>query len=63
MVNRPAAMSAYEFAVVSSLRATQLMRGCIPLVTSTQKTIMTAQLEVAAGLVAKMDPDAPEVVI
>ena len=56
-------MSAYEFAVVSSLRANQLMRGCTPRVTSIQKTIMTAQLEVAAGLVAKMDPDAPDVVI
>ena len=60
MVIRPPAMSAYEFAVVSSLRAKQLMRGCIPLVSTTQKTIMTAQLEVAAGLVAKV-PDEPEI--
>ena len=52
-------MSAYEFAVVASLRATQLMRGCIPLVSTTQKAIMTAQLEVAQGLVARV-PAEPE---
>jgi DNA-directed RNA polymerase subunit K/omega len=60
MVKRPSAMSAYEFAVVSGLRAKQLMRGCIPMVGTSQKMIMTAQLEVAAGLVAKVpDPPAP----
>ncbi len=53
-------MNAYEFAVVSSLRAKQLMSGSIPRVSTTQKTIMTAQLEVAAGLVAKA-PDEPEI--
>ena len=56
-------MSAYEFAVVASLRTAQLMRGCIPLVSTTQKAIMTAQLEVAQGLVAKLpeEPEASEV--
>jgi len=58
MVKRPPAISAYEFAVVSGLRAKQLMRGCVPLVGTSQKMIMTAQLEVAAGLVAKV-PDTP----
>ena len=46
-------MNAFEFAVISSLRAAQLMRGCIPRVTTTQKMIMTAQLEVAAGKVVR----------
>ncbi|MDA1183067.1 MAG: DNA-directed RNA polymerase subunit omega [Acidobacteria bacterium] len=59
MVKRPPAISAYEFAVVSGLRAKQLMRGCVPMVGTSQKLIMTAQLEVAAGLVAKM-PDPPD---
>lgn len=49
-------MNGFEFAVVSSLRAAQLMRGCTPRVATTQKTIMTAQLEVAAGKVARLVP-------
>ena len=43
-------MSAYMFAVLASLRAAQLMRGCLPrLVTSSHKTTVVAQLEVAGG--------------
>jgi DNA-directed RNA polymerase subunit K/omega len=52
-------INAFEFAVVSTLRAKQLMRGCTPRVESTQKTIMTAQLEVAAGKVARVIPPPP----
>jgi DNA-directed RNA polymerase subunit K/omega len=52
-------MNGFEFAVVSSLRAAQLMRGCTPRVTTIQKTIMTAQLEVAAGKVARLVPPPP----
>lgn len=59
MVQRPVAMNAFEFAVVSSLRVAQLMRGCTARVTSTHKTIMTAQLEVAAGKVARLVPAPP----
>jgi len=47
----------FDFAgqVVSGLRAAQLMRGCIPrVVRSTEKVITTAQMEVAAGLVARI---------
>jgi hypothetical protein len=50
-------MNAYEFVVVSSLRAAQLMRGCIPRVASTHKMMVTAQLEVAAGKIAAVSPD------
>lgn len=50
-------MNAFEFVVVSSLRAAQLMRGCIPLVESTHKTTMTAQLEVATGKIAGLVND------
>ena len=59
MIQRPEEMNAFEFVVVSSLRAAQLMRGCTPRVASVQKTIMTAQLEVAAGKVARLVPTAP----
>ncbi len=41
-------MNAFEFAVLSSLRATQLNRGCTPRVPPSAKITVTAQLEVAA---------------
>jgi DNA-directed RNA polymerase subunit K/omega len=54
VVTRPVGMNAFEFVVVSSLRAAQLMRGCTPRVPPGYKHIVTAQLEVAAGKVAKI---------
>ncbi len=59
MVQRPHSTNAFEFAVVASLPAAQLMRGCTPQVTSTHKVIITAQLEVAAGKIAKLAPSVP----
>ena len=52
MIQRPVEMAGFMFSVLSSLRAAQLMRGCLPRVTSSQKPVMTAQLEVATGKVA-----------
>jgi DNA-directed RNA polymerase subunit K/omega len=46
-------MSAFEFVVLSSLRAAQLTRGCTPRVDGAHKIIMTAQIEVAAGKVGR----------
>ena len=60
MIQRPVEMNGFEFAVVSALRAAQLMRGCTPRVGGTQKLIMTAQLEVASGKVARIVPSAPD---
>jgi DNA-directed RNA polymerase subunit K/omega len=55
VIRRPAGSNPFEFAVVSGLRAAQLMRGCIPRVArGTEKVITTAQMEVAAGLVARI---------
>jgi len=55
VIRRPAGSNPFEFAVVSGLRAAQLMRGCIPrVVRGTEKVITTAQMEVAAGLVARI---------
>lgn len=51
MVRARAGLGAFEFAVLSSLRVAQLIRGCSPRVASTHKHIMTAQMEVAAGTV------------
>jgi DNA-directed RNA polymerase subunit K/omega len=54
VVTRPAGTNAFEFVVVSALRAAQLMKGCTPRVPPGYKPIVTAQLEVAAGLVSKI---------
>ncbi len=52
-MHHPPGMNGFEFAVMSGLRAAQLMRGCTPRVVSTHKLIVTAQLEVAAGLIGR----------
>jgi DNA-directed RNA polymerase subunit K/omega len=47
MVKRPDDMNAFEFVVLSGLRAAQLHRGCTPRVEQSQKIAVTAQREVA----------------
>ena len=47
MVKRPDGMNAFEFSVLSGLRAAQLNRGCTPRVLRCAKTAVTAQHEVA----------------
>jgi DNA-directed RNA polymerase subunit K/omega len=47
MIRRPAGISAFEFAVLSGLRAAQLNRGCTPRVDRSAKIAITAQQEVA----------------
>lgn len=47
MVKRPVDMNAFEFAVVSGLRAAQLQRGCAPRAQRHDKIFLTAQHEVA----------------
>ena len=60
----PAEMSAFEFVVLSSLRAAQLTRGCIPRVDGgTHKIITTAQMEVAARKVRSVERTDVTVVI
>lgn len=59
MVHRPPEIPAFEFVVLSGLRAAQLMRGCTARVESTHKRIETAQIEVATGLVVR----APNLVV
>ncbi len=53
MIHRPLNVNAFEFAVVSGLRAAQLRRGSIPRVEGTHKITVLAQLEVAGGLVVR----------
>ena len=56
---RPAHMNAYEFAVVSALRAQQLMAGCTPRLSGTHRATTMAQMEVAGGCIARAVADAP----
>ena len=59
MVQRPAHLNAFEFVVVSSLRAAQLMRGCVPRVPAGGKRIVIAQREVAEGMVTRLPDGLP----
>ena len=56
MVQRPPGFNAFEFVVLSGLRAAQLMRGCTPRVVSAHKVITTAQMEVAEWKVIRAVP-------
>ena len=47
MIIRPDGMNAFEFAVLSGLRAAQLCRGCAARVAPSSKVAVTAQHEVA----------------
>ena len=55
-VCRPPGFGAFQFAIVSSLRAAQLMRGCTPRVeVGLHKATVIAQHEIALGMVV-MEP-------
>jgi len=63
MVSRPTHINAYEFAVLSALRAQQLIAGCVPRLAGTHNAATMAQMEVAAGQVCRAaEDDAPAVV-
>ncbi|PYQ73244.1 MAG: hypothetical protein DMG04_14645 [Acidobacteria bacterium] len=57
MVKRPDGMNAFEFSVLSALRAAQLHRGCTPRVAESQKVAVTAQHEIAERKVVRSDVD------
>jgi DNA-directed RNA polymerase subunit K/omega len=60
MIRRPTGISAFEFAVLSGLRAAQLNRGCTPRVERSAKMAITAQQEVAERKVVRApDVDKP----
>lgn len=54
MIQRPSDLGKFEFVILSTLRAAQLMRGCRPRVDGVHKATVIAQLEVATGKVAPM---------
>jgi hypothetical protein len=60
VIKRPAGLGTFEFVVLATLRAGQLMRGCRPRIEGVHKAAVTAQLEVAEGHIVQLlvDPDA-----
>ena len=61
MINRPDGIGVFEFAVLASLRAAQLCRGCAPRVDGDHCVAVTAQMEVAGGVVTLHDDRAAAV--
>jgi DNA-directed RNA polymerase subunit K/omega len=53
VIKRPDGMNAFEFAVLSGLRAAQLSRGCTPRVLRSAKLTVTAQHEIAERKVVR----------
>ena len=60
MVTRPREFNAYEFVVISSLRAKQLMSGCVPRVEGDHSASTMAQMEVAVGQVGRASAEEPQ---
>ena len=58
MTIRPTHLNAYEFVVLSALRAQQLMAGCTARLPGTHSAATMAQMEVAEGCVARVKGDA-----
>lgn len=59
MVARPMHLNAYEFVAVSALRAKQLLAGCTPRLDGRHNAPTMAQMEVAAGHVARVGDEDP----
>jgi DNA-directed RNA polymerase subunit K/omega len=60
VVNRPINFNSYEFVVVSSLRAKQLLAGCTAHVDGEHTAAVKAQMEVAGGHVVRSPDDLPQ---
>jgi DNA-directed RNA polymerase subunit K/omega len=60
MVIRPSAFNSYEYVVIASLRAKQLLSGCVPRVEGEHSAATMAQMEVAGGKVGRASADEPE---
>jgi DNA-directed RNA polymerase subunit K/omega len=55
MVNRPEDTNSFEFIAMATLRTVQLMQGCLPRVPQGHKPTTTAQLEIVAGHILKVE--------
>jgi DNA-directed RNA polymerase subunit K/omega len=57
VVKRTDTPNAFEFVVVAGARARQLLRGCTPRTTGSEKVVRLAQKEVKEGKVGKVAAD------
>lgn len=57
MVSRPPSFNSYEFVVIASLRAKQLLSGSVPRVEGDHSASTMAQMEVAGGKVVRATAD------
>jgi DNA-directed RNA polymerase subunit K/omega len=60
MVTRPASFNAYEYVVIASLRAKQLLSGSVPRIEGDHSASTMAQMEVSGGKVGRASADEPE---
>jgi len=60
LVSRPPAFNSYEYVVIASLRAKQLLSGCTPRVEGIHNASTMAQMEVAGGKVGRASTDEPQ---
>jgi DNA-directed RNA polymerase subunit K/omega len=58
VIERARNRNAFEFVIVAGARARQLMRGCTPKTTGSEKLVRLAQKEVREGKVEKVQADA-----
>jgi DNA-directed RNA polymerase subunit K/omega len=58
VIQLPPGVGLFEFTVLATMRAQQLIRGCKPRVVVEGKLTTVAQLEIAAGVVARLDEGA-----
>jgi DNA-directed RNA polymerase subunit K/omega len=56
-VSRPHNVNAFEFVILAALRAQQLMKGCVPLLSGEHKATTMAQMEVLAGKIGRVVPN------
>ena len=54
MIQRPPGIGAFQFVILATLRAAQLMRGCRPRIDGAHKATVMAQFEVAEGKVMQV---------
>lgn len=54
MISRPPGVGAFQFVVLATLRAAQLIRGCTPRVEGIHKATVMAMFEVAEGKVLQV---------
>ncbi len=60
MIDRTAVPNAFEFVTLAGARARQLLNGCTPRTTGSDKPVRLAQQEVKEGKVEKLQSTLPD---